>query len=570
MPGMQPEEVRSIKIENSDYAYAHIKDMLRVLRDGGYPYSFIPITGSGLCTDNSPTGDAYCGLVADFNAKHDREIEIETVTLQEFFRILEQSGEEFPVCGGDWNDWWTDGVLSTPNETRLFRNAQRTEALIEKLDPERKVVTAAEHEEIQNKLILYAEHTWGHSHTCSDPYKLLVAQLDLRKARLAIDADVLASAALDRVARSLGEGEFTCSRPFVYYAVNPHPFRKCGTVYLPTDFWEDGKFDEGGFYVEDENGNILPSQRTFTMRGSMIACCVTLEAREKKTLRLIFSEDIPYKDSCVNQAMTKNGEFENETYRVQYGPGGIASIVYKAEGEELLDKNAPALGAPVYQIFPNGERGDAAGFGYSPRVKPPMEIHDPELLSFEMVERGEVFTHLKAAWRIKGAAEAITHYYFYTGVPKIMVTAEIAKDLVRDPEGMYVCLPFRAEGGEWVLDKAGAFLKPGEQLPDGCCDYYSVNRGMVLEGDRTGIAVNTLDSPMIMINGLKLWDYTKTADTSGPVYSWLSNNKWETNFRTQCAGYLESRYIIEIGTEAKNNGRQVLESNEWDILTIRA
>ena len=97
-----------------------------------------------------------------------------------------------------------------------------------------------------------------------------------------------------------------------------------------------------------------------------------------------------------------------------------------------------------------------------------------------------------------------------------------------------------------------------------------MNRGMVLEGDRTGIAVNTLDSPMIMINGLKLWDYTKTADTSGPVYSWLSNNKWETNFRTQCAGYLESRYIIEIGTEAKDNGRQVLESNEWDILTIRA
>ena len=93
---------------------------------------------------------------------------------------------------------------------------------------------------------------------------------------------------------------------------------------------------------------------------------------------------------------------------------------------------------------------------------------------------------------------------------------------------------------------------------------------MVLSGTHTGIAVNALDTPMSMIKNLKQWDYTKTADTSGPIYSWLCNNKWETNFRTQCAGYLESRYIIEMGAEVKENGRQVLESNELDILTVRA
>lgn len=570
IPGMPSEEAPYIKIENSDYAYSHIKEMIRVLKEAGYSYSFVPVMGSGLYTDNSPVGDAHCELVAEFNEKHDSEIEIETVTLNEFFHKLEQFGEEFPVYAGDWNDWWTDGTLSTPNETRLFRNAQRTETLIQKLDPKMEIVTVAEHEEIQNKLIMYAEHTWGHSHTYSDPYKLLVTQLDLRKAKLAIEADMLACTALDRVARSLGEGEFTYRRPFVYYAINPHPFKKCDVIYLPTDFWEDEKFDEGGFRVEDENGNVLPSQRTYTMRGSMIACCITLEAHEKKMLRLVFSKDTPYENSSINQVINSNGEFENKTYRIQYGTKGIISIINKATGEELLDKRAPALGSPVYQIFPNGERGDAAGFGYSARTKPHMEVHYPELLSFEMVESGDVFTHFKATYRIKGAVEAFSHYYLYTELPKIMVTAEIAKDLVRDPEGMYVCLPLTVEDGEWFLDKAGAFFKPGEQLPDGCCDYYSVNRGMVLSGTHTGIAVNALDTPMIMIKNLKLWDYTKTADTSGPIYSWLCNNKWETNFRTQCAGYLESRYIIEMGAEVKENGRQVLESNELDILTVRA
>lgn len=572
IPGMPIEDAPYFRIENSDHAYSRIKDMIRVLQEAGYPYSFVLITGSGICTDNSPVGDEHCSLIAEFNEKHDSEIEIETTTLNEFFHMLKQSGEDFPVYTGDWNDWWTDGALSTPNETRLFRNAQRTESLIQKLDPQMEIVTAAEHEEIQNKLIMYAEHTWGHSHSHSDPYKLIVTQLDLRKAKLAVEADMLACTALDRIARSLGEGEFTCHRPFVYYAINPHPFKKRDVVYLPADFWEDEKFDECGFLVEDENGNVLPSQRTYTMRGSMIACCVALEPHEKKMLRLVFSKDIPCENSNVKQTIETNGEFENETYRIQYGSDGITSIVCKATGEELLDKNAPALGSPVYQIFPDGERGDAAGFGYSARTKPQMEIHLPKLLSFEIVENGNVFTHFKSTYRIKGAVEAITHYYLYTALPKIMVAVEIAKDLVRDPEGMYVSLPLNVEGGEWFLDKAGAFFKPGEQLPDGCCDYYSINRGMVLSGVRTGAAINALDTPMIMIKNLKLWDYTKTADTSGPIYSWLCNNKWETNFRTQCAGYLESRYIIEIGTEVKSGekGRQVLESNEIDILTVRA
>ena len=94
----------------------------------------------------------------------------------------------------------------------------------------------------------------------------------------------------------------------------------------------------------------------------------------------------------------------------------------------------------------------------------------------------------------------------------------------------------------------------------------------MLSGDQLGIAVNSLDTPMMAVNGLKLWDYSKVADTTGSVYSWLTNNKWETNFRTQCAGYLESRYVIEIGSDLQRaeNGLQTLESNEYDLLVLRS
>lgn len=572
IPGMKWIDEPYVKIENSDFAYSRLREMVQVLKDGGYPYDFVPLMGSGLCTDNSPVGDAHCDLIAEFNEKHSGEIEVQTVTMKEFFQYLTGQGLEFPTYSADWNDWWTDGVLSTPNETRLFRNAQRTEALVCKLDPQMSVVTPAEHEAIQNTLITYAEHTWGHSHSLECPYNLLVTQLDLRKAKLAIDADVMASTALDKVSRALGEGEFATWRPWVYHVINPHPFEKEDVVYLPSDFWEDIHFSRQGFRVVDEAGNVLPSQRTFTMRGSMIACTVRLKPQEKKVLRLVFDPELPEEHPAVNQAVTQPGTFENASYEIQYGPDGITSVRCKATGEELLDPNAPGLGAPVYQIFPGASRWDAAGFGYSKRVKPQMEIHHPELLSFTLVERGPVFTHLKAVYRIQGAVEAATHFYLYEGLPKIQITAEISKELVRDSEGMYICLPFQAEEGTWFLDKAGAFFRPGEQLPLGCCDYYAVNRGLVLAGARTGLAISTLDSPLVTINGLKLWDYTTRADTQGPVYSWLCNNKWETNFRTQCAGYLESRYVIELlpNLSQAKDGLHALESNEHDLLVARS
>lgn len=271
VPGMLYEDEPFIRIDNTDYAYRRISEMISTIKKDGYSYDFALIMGSGLYTDNSPVGDKHCELIAEFNEKHGDEIEIVTATMQEYFDYLSENGGEFPTYSGDWNDWWTDGVLSTPNETKLFRNAQRTEMLVRKLDPEMKIVFPSEHEEIQNKLITYAEHTWGHSSSNSDPYKLLVTQLDLRKAKLAIDADVLASTALDKVSRKLGEGEFTNCRPFTYTVVNPHDFSKNDVIYLPTDFWEDGYFHQKGFRVEDENGKVLPSQRTSTLRGSVIA-----------------------------------------------------------------------------------------------------------------------------------------------------------------------------------------------------------------------------------------------------------------------------------------------------------
>ena len=568
IPGMLVEESGFIDVCNTDYAHKRIFAMVDGFKKNGYPYDFTAIMGSALYTDNSPCGDEHCELIKEWNEKYGDEIEIVTSTLEEFFEYMESNLKNIETYRGDWNDWWTDGVLSTPNETKLFRNAQRVQELIKKLDPDMKIISEDEHEAISNKLITYSEHTWGHSASYSDPCRLLVAQLDARKAKLAFDADVLACTAWDKLSRDLGEGEFKHRRPFEYTVINPSDQKRNEAVCLYTDFWEDGLFQSGEYKVVDEKGNELAFQRTYALRGAVIFCNVELEPKETKILKIVFE-----KGNSINQSRLDCDKctYENDFFKLSYGENGIYSIIHKGSGEELIDTKDYLFGAPVYQVFYNGNRGDAAGFGYGKRKKPLDTIYKGRINNFFVKESGDIFTQFRAEIEIEGAKRVNVEYFVYNNSSKIDVRVEMAKELVMDPEGMYVAFPFKIKNGCWMLDKAGAYFAPGEQLPSTCCDYYPVCRGVVLSGDNLGISVNTLDTPLIAIGRIKLWDFTTAADTEGTLFSWITNNKWETNFRSQCSGTLESRYVIDFSEKMKNaeNGLDFLEKNEHEVVVLR-
>ena len=550
IPGMLVDETGFIDVKDTAYAHKRIFDMVNTFRKNGYALDFLPIMGSGLYTDNSPVGDDHCELLKEWNEKYGEEIEIVTGTLTEFFEYLKENLKDIPEYAGDWNDWWTDGVICTPNETKIFRNAQRIETVIEKLDPECNIVSSEEREQIVNKLVLYAEHTWGHSASYSDPCKLLVNQLDARKAKLAFDADVLAGTSYDKLTRVLGEGEFEQRRPFEYVIVNPLDTPAKKEVLLPTDFWEEGWFTDGKYAVYDGEKR-LPVQRTYTLRGAFIACVVELQPKERRILTVRFGEE-PLKEK------------KGYTYfDVKYDETGISSLVFG--GEKVFDRKDGEFCTPVYQIFRGGNRRDAAGFGYSARTKPAMEIITGKNLRFTVAEDGDIFTKFVYDFEIEGSKRTNVNVFVYKDLPRIDVEADFAKDLVIDPEGMYVKFPLRLSGGEWYLDKAGVFFKPGCQLPDTCCDYYPINRGVALVGKENTITVNCFDTPLVTFNRIKLWDFTLKAENGGDLYSWITNNKWETNFRAQCAGFLESRYRIGFGGNAVDK----LEENEYDFLVLR-
>ena len=152
-----------------------------------------------------------------------------------------------------------------------------------------------------------------------------------------------------------------------------------------------------------------------------------------------------------------------------------------------------------------------------------------------------------------GAVNYTLEATFYRDLPVIDLAARLVKTDVADPEGMYVALPFAVAGGAWSLDKPGGPIRPGTgQLPGTCCDYYCLQHGAVLAGSRTGVVVATLDAPLVQIGKLRLWEYNTAIKPTGPLYSWLTNNKWETNFRILTGGAYEFRYRIEVAAAYKD------------------
>ena len=559
-----------IDVQDISFAERRLPQLVEALKSQNYPFNFLPIMGGGLYTDNGPVTDAYCELIEQWNQAHGQEIHVRTASIEEFFHHLEQNGGEIPTYRGDWNDWWTDGAISTPFEVKMFRNAQRTKRIVEMLDPEHQIVPPEQLKAIAKNLILYSEHTWGHSNSASNPWKFMVQQLDARKDKLAIDADVLACSALDQVLRSYGEGDFTNRRPFDYRVINPLAVQKKCVAYLPVDFWEAYVFISG-YTVSDLQGKPYKAQHTLTLRGLMIAVEIELGPRETRDLRLEAAAS-ETKVSLPEARLAPQGVFENPFYRLEWGSEGVKSLLSRETGQELLADAADGLGAPVYQLFPGANRSAAAGFGYTARAKPADVISHGVLKSMSVCEEGAVFSVLKASYEVPGASLYNVYFTLYTGLASIAISVEMTKDIVTDPEGMYVTFPLALPGGQWYIDKPGALILPGrDQLPGTCCDYYPMIHGAVLAGDSAGVALTSLDSPMVTIGGLKLWDYSTTIEPSGTLYSWLCNNKWETNFKVDCGGFYESRYVLEFSSAFHDPQKALacLKNNTYDALVVR-
>jgi len=566
-------EAETEEVEISVFS-ERLERYLKNLEDEGYPYDFVPFMVSGCITDNAPPNERIAERAAYINEKFAGQLNVEMTTLDRFFTHVKENCTDIPVYSGDWTDWWADGVGSTPQVVKNFRDAQRKFDLCKKLDPDCKLGNVSYMESAAENLTFYAEHTWGYSSSVMEPWETLVGDLELKKSAYAINANTDICRNLDRILAAKGEVAIRRDKPQRYKIINPHniPFHTTVVTYI--EFWE---FMGGIPFLADtpievfdeKAGEILKSQATRVARGTNVEILVDMKPYEEKTIQIrpthkyrnLTSKSHPYIGADRIKDIIQPEEFQENTacvetdyFKVLFEQGvGISSIIDKHDGRDMLRNKmdyAPFSG--VYEVtdIRTTACDERRRMGRNRKTVSTRRFAS-QLSDIQIVESGDIYVTVQLDYKLQGTKFYQVYIKIYRNLPRIDTMVRIHKESVWEPENLYISLPFTAGENEvkWI-DKTGCVIRPGiDQLPGSNSEFYLLQNGIVIEGENKDVIIAIKDTPLVTFGDLKAKPILLCAgDDLGlnrsQAYAWVMNNFWETNFKVDLGGFYEFAYSV--------------------------
>lgn len=557
--------------EEMDLAEKRITRYLAGLEEFGWPLDFVPVFVSGILSDNSPPNGRVAERVNRLNARFNGRITLEMTTLDAFFEKLEASIAEIPEYSGDFTDWWADGIGSTPEAVKIYREAQRKRNLAALLDPEKKYTDMALWRQSGRDMMLYAEHTWGHSASVSDPYKSLVTEMNLKKTAYAVNANTEAGALLDGVLAGLGSRAVYPDRPLRFRALNPYPFAMTVPVSVPLLGWEYplgcAQKDAPLSLSDAATGEVLPTQTGPGPRGRTAETALTLKPGESRDLLLSYREasrEMPPHTAWMCADAVKDLEeipglsmpsfIESRFFTLRTdAQKGISSLVYRETGTELLDLASP-YGAftCVYEVTPASgpQTASRRRMGRS-RQTINTRQYPARPVRFSVADQGEASVTLRIAYSLEGTDECSLDLKLWNLLPRIDAVLRVRKKSCPDAEGLLAMLPLVTDGGnETWIDKTGCVMRPGiDQLPGTCKEFWCLQNGLVRRGRQFDLVVGSPDVPLFSLGEgnkgpVTLCDGHDTDLNRAVICSRIMNNFWETNFSVDLGGWHEFHYFI--------------------------
>lgn len=564
---------------------------LENLEEESYPWNFIPFMVSGCITDNAPPSAAVAERVNEMNQRYNGQITCKMVNLEQFFDSVKEQCKEIPSYRGDWNDWWADGVGSTPAAVKVYLDGRRKYDICEKLGEEEGEREKALKEEAAENMMLYAEHTWGYSSSVIEPWESLVGSLEWKKASYAVNGNSAASKWLDRLLAKKGEISICRDKGQRYRIINPHNVAVKDGVCLYIELWEyvEGIRYDTAIPIEVRDcvtGEIIPSQIHMTARATAVEIMLTMNPKEERIVEIRLASQrktVTYENRAhvgaegvadlLEEGMRKDyGCVETPNYQVLFDQEkGICSVKDKLWGRELIRNGmADAPFSGIYEV--TGMNGDAReirrSMGRNRKSSATKRYHSV-LENIGIVERGDVYTAVQLSYSLEGCRFYTVYLKIYEEVRKIEARVRIHKDSVWEPENLYIALPFTAgEASVSYLDKTGCVIRPGiDQLPGSCQDFYLLQNGVVWEQEGRIVTAAFKDAPMAVFGDLKAAPVSLCSGENedrnrAPLYSWVMNNFWETNFKADLGGFYEFTYTVR--TMEGKNPAEALEICEAD------
>jgi hypothetical protein len=117
---------------------------------------------------------------------------------------------------------------------------------------------------------------------------------------------------------------------------------------------------------------------------------------------------------------------------------------------------------------------------------------------------------------------------------------------VPTPEAVYVTLPFQSPDAKLLYEGQGGLVTPGEtQIPGSASDWQTVQSFLSVRNAAGQIIVGSEQVPLVQLGDFNLGKWMPVTQIAKPhVYSWVMNNYWFTNFRTEQEGEFKWHYYL--------------------------
>lgn len=534
-----------------------------------YPHDILHLRVQGVIADNAPPSPTPADVVRQWNETwvHPR---LRIATNAEFFLAAESRlGAEVPVFTGDWTDWWADGLGSGARELGLNRRAQSDLAVAQALhhlgdvlEPIETVQWAAPLEAAYENLALFDEHTWGAAEPWGDGLERRDSgALQWRqKAGFAIQAyegsqDLLGSVK-HRLSSLLASKEGASAAVF-----NPSPSVRSDLVevFLPESRTRPGLSLQ---VVEEASGGIVPH----VVRPQVH------ERHRPRGIRIVFvAREVPafgyaryllhaVPNAESGDAPPATATLENEHYQVEVDTqsGCLRRLLDKNLDRDLIDPR----GGVGFNQYVHDRYAVAANVGYlSSRIT---AAGDWLLRSRATAGEGHVvgwtsnpvYDQIRLQLAADGCSRLETTYTLIKGVRRLDIENRLFKLPSPDKESTYFAFPFAFPGAAPTIryETTGGVDGPDlQRVPGSATHMRAIRHWVVVAGADAAVGWATGEAPLVEFGNIHLpyTPFPESIDRShvspGAIFSWVTNNVWDTNFPVQQGGEILFRYAVASG-----------------------
>lgn len=546
----------------------NLSNYLTSLEERGYPYNRIALQFSGYITDNSPPSADVCDIIKDWNEKYEWP-KLRSALARDFLVWLdEQHCEELPVKEVAWPDWWTDGVASAFQETKVVRNTQSKMTAITTLLCCSGLLglpwpndVLEEISDIYDNLLFYDEHTHGAAESVSDPLALNTIRQWNMKSAYAWEATKKAHLLEEKIMGFI-QPAFAETKPAIM-VFNSLNMERSGGIEL---FIQNTEIPPGVPYqIIDDFGNYCPSEIiSERMEGSYYRIWVN-NVPPVGTKKLTI--DIGVEQPLV---ATSDSLFENSFYRLEFSEndGVIASIFDKQLGIDLIDRDDTlSLGQIIYERLPNRHDLERLTNNTRDTIYRPLNEVRTKLENIKIVDesRGPIYNSITFNGMLAGCADergVDIEVRLYHYEKKISLHYRMVKLGVDDPESVYVAFPFKLNNGKFSFDVPGGIVHPGiNQLEGSSSDWNTVQGFASVGNNKSQILLSSPDVPLVQFGDINTGRYYyRLEPKTNHIFSWILNNYWVTNFKASQEGEMRWSYSI---TSTDNNSKSFSTNFGW-------